>query len=348
MNPSILLYILIHFNFQIIHCNFTNHLKCAVTNVKYPKKFFPDLHENVMKTLGDELRSANNYWLTVLSLDVVETNKIKHLLPSKKLTKITEQTKLYFHRRRITPIIMKPRNIPSLMECRTYESYELNSSTVSKINGNGPPHYKQYKINKILGKGVQGSVLEVANNGKEYALKVFNSASDFILQLNSLIAYNTMFNQLQIHHLSQGANQIFNLGYKFHGSRSDYNLIEYHQPFCLLMSKLHGKMYMYSEFRYRNFARMTPVKMKRALKVIILVFRQMQLLHFTYNEYSIFRNDKLFSSRTFTSFHGDIHSANIMMVNHKKFGADFPQFIDVGFAVSWLMDNPFKILIDTS
>ncbi|KAI3385254.1 hypothetical protein SNEBB_001747 [Seison nebaliae] len=252
-------------------------------------------------------------------LEEIEMSRIDKLDPNIVLQKtrevINDET---------IPIVINPGNLVVETRC--------NKADMSNLNGK----FDDYVFKKVLGQGVQGIVIQIRKGYEHLALKYFSKTTDYIMQLNSMLAYGEYFTHFQVKGVAQGELKLRRTYEKF-STPETTTYIDLNGHYCMTMNIVEGRQLVNQPVSLNLIPSWKKEHIKKALRFIILSLRQLQILHFTFNRYGIFFNYNILRNYTFTLFHGDIHGGNILMVAHPVYGRNYPQFIDIGFALNFLL-----------
>ncbi|KAI3379562.1 hypothetical protein SNEBB_009551 [Seison nebaliae] len=230
------------------------------------------------------------------------------------------------------PIVIEPKNLEAQHNCYANSRYPPNA------------HYAQYHINKRLGIGAQGEVYLLDKNGVFLALKIYTSANSFIMQLNGLLAYGNIFSTLRPFHISQGPRTAPRRR-SFHQKNTRMNIVYTHGPYCIAMSYVKGRTLKSTPINLKDRPAWQSHHLKICIKFILSAFRQLQVLHFSFNHYGMFINNDLLGKYSYTMFHGDLHMENILVTNETEYGTNYPHLVDIGFEVFSLLSKDTDVFI---
>ncbi|KAI3389575.1 hypothetical protein SNEBB_009864 [Seison nebaliae] len=195
-------------------------------------------------------------------------------------------------------------------------------------------------IDKIrdLGFGAQGNVI-LAKHGNYYlAIKSLTLLSHAAIQSDVLLAFNKNsvgegFPKVEYHFFHNREPTPYAQGLKL--KNTGLLFVDDLTPYCLGMSYIKGDLLTEHVVNYND---------KINWRITVLLLRQLQILHFTFNEYEYLSNNLLLKRRSFTLFHGDLHHGNVIMTNQTT-PYLYPQIIDGGLAPSMCIHYRRDVMI---
>ncbi|KAI3384529.1 hypothetical protein SNEBB_003597 [Seison nebaliae] len=190
--------------------------------------------------------------------------------------------------------------------------------------------YYGYKYKKKLGAGVQGAVYLMDNGTHVLALKKMEYLDNFLFQINTLAASTRNNGSLKLLGTMEGLNEKKNKPLIF-----DLQRVKSREgKFCYAMSYVEGKQLKKFNFKELGSGKdpASYQNLKRNYRLIILILRQLQILHFSFNEYPIQIETPIYGAYSFTMSHGDLHRSNIIVQNQTNSNY-VPFLVDVGFTI---------------
>ncbi|KAI3383735.1 hypothetical protein SNEBB_003015 [Seison nebaliae] len=200
--------------------------------------------------------------------------------------------------------------------------------------------FGRYRIADKIKTSFEGSVYKLNPNTpgdpRQYALKIMHNQLNFINEWNGLRALEGektfLFDEVKLY----GAFREFDfVNNAFSAPPSTVFELEFKsQPqfFCLLSRHMWG---FTLEKRYEEL-RHTSLHLQKMNQwgIVIGILRQLQLLHFSFNDHALFSNVEIFGRKRFTNFHCNIHERNIIL-NGRYSGVYYPHLIDPGLSVDF-------------
>ncbi|KAI3380034.1 hypothetical protein SNEBB_005372, partial [Seison nebaliae] len=258
----------------------------------------PDALQYYFQAEIHESCSHERYRRMVIDMKKPEMKLMSKIKNFPKL-RITEMTDKYLGRH-VIHAVYEAHNIGKHKFCSSTESFRVR--------------YHNYHKANVLGKGVQGTVYKIVNPEgmpPEAVMKTYDYHGDFIMQLNAQYALNRLIPSFQLlgalRSVNISRNIMSNQGYMYEVVRTSCMMTEYIRGVVISDNSLITK---------RN---------KQKFRFLILLLRQLQALHFSYNHYAIFPRTPSFTNYTFTIFHGDLHSDNLIVTENGD-----PRLIDIG------------------
>ncbi|KAI3384440.1 hypothetical protein SNEBB_009021 [Seison nebaliae] len=172
------------------------------------------------------------------------------------------------------------------------------------------------------------------------ALKHYSKLTDFLAQLNSLVVLDKYDYPMKFMDAIRGTPPLV-----------DYNDIYYNATskkgdFCLIMPRLKGTR-LDTAMKKRIFGDSRIYESKFYIyKILILILRDVQLLHFSFNQYPIYENAPIYGRLSYTLYHGDLLRTNIMVVDsNDRTLPKRPVLFDVGFHLSFIITLKNDLII---
>ncbi|KAI3383776.1 hypothetical protein SNEBB_005577 [Seison nebaliae] len=199
--------------------------------------------------------------------------------------------------------------------------------------------YNGYRFQKFLGVGAQGQVVLLRKGNDQIALKKVNKLTDFLAQINSLIALTMNDYKMKLYNIMTSTETLENY------YERTYNATSERGGFCYTMTYIRGVMmeFALSQQMFNNLEQYGSKFF--AYKFLILILRDLQLLHFSFNRYPIYHNAPIYGKYSHTLFHGDLMTSNIMVVNTQEAQPLRPLLIDVGFHMSFVNKMKNELII---
>ncbi|KAI3383428.1 hypothetical protein SNEBB_009062 [Seison nebaliae] len=187
--------------------------------------------------------------------------------------------------------------------------------------------YKKYIPHGQLGKGAQGQVVRMisTDGDQDYiAFKQMTSLDGFVMQLNALNASAKHGGHIKLIGIMRGTHPIED----FLDTIMDVNTKQ--GKFCYAMSLASGSTLEVPKNVdcFKDKANLEELRIN--YQIIILLLRQLQILHFSFNEYPSETHNQIYGAYSFTMSHGDLHKDNII-VQKQPDGSFTPVLIDMGF-----------------
>ncbi|KAI3381872.1 hypothetical protein SNEBB_007211, partial [Seison nebaliae] len=179
-------------------------------------------------------------------------------------------------------------------------------------------YYKNFEKTKDLGQGLQGFVSEFVNTENRsfsMVMKTYVFYGDLVMQLNAQYALNRLIPSFKLFGLLNSFDaselELMETGYMY----------DHRGAFCMMTDYVDGQEIGKNgmEGNLRN------LNNNNKIRFIILLLRQLQVLHFSYNHYAILPRTPSFTDYTFTLYHGDLHSGNLIITPNGD-----PKLIDIG------------------
>ncbi|KAI3384528.1 hypothetical protein SNEBB_003596 [Seison nebaliae] len=213
---------------------------------------------------------------------------------------------------RIKKNVMKYLNPAKLRKSfypRNLEKHEVCDTPIEAV-------YYGYKYTKELGSGAQGAVYLMNNGTHDLALKRIPILDNFLIQINALAASTRNNRALKLLGIMEGLSEKNNKIIK----HKQHNVITADGRFCYAMSYVPGKQLINFNFKELGSGKDPGSyrKLKINYKLIILILRQLQILHFSFNEYPVQTQSPIYGAYSFTMSHGDLHRSNIIVQKRKK------------------------------
>ncbi|KAI3384585.1 hypothetical protein SNEBB_000070 [Seison nebaliae] len=300
---------------------FPKKLERDVVNIPYEIPEVFELADNSQSNQKELLLQIKNFQSANPPKPVDKLHIIDFTSP-KNMEQAFHSTMKYLNKRKPT-IIYRPKNIPRTTICDP------------RVNI-GEYLYRNFSTTTMLGRGIQGSVYKMKNGAKQcIAYKIFTQLSDFLMQVNAMIALQSHFPQYRIYAIEQN----------YHNDNSDWfyndevNTLDLKAPYCMVMTYLKGDP---PELIMKN-TYLNMKTLKRNFRMLILLLKQLQVLHFSFNHYPVVRDSDIFGAFTFTMFHGDLHGSNILMTRDETSKQLYPQMIDVGYKFEMLISGQHNL-----
>ncbi|KAI3387286.1 hypothetical protein SNEBB_009432, partial [Seison nebaliae] len=201
--------------------------------------------------------------------------------------------------------------------------YEAQNIEIHPFCTSGPvtrarKKYHNYHKSDLLGEGAQGIVYKIVNpEGRppKAVMKTYHYNGDFIMQLNAQYALNRLIPSFQLLGVLRGVDEsktaMLDQSYMY----------EVLGTYCLMTEFISG-------IQTSDISLSKDIlnwRDKNKIRFIILLLRQLQVLHFSYNHYEIFPQTPSFTDYTFTLYHGDLHTDNLIVTRNGH-----PRLIDIG------------------
>ncbi|KAI3381873.1 hypothetical protein SNEBB_005453, partial [Seison nebaliae] len=167
-------------------------------------------------------------------------------------------------------------------------------------------YYKNFQKTKYLGQGVQGFVsqfINTQNRSFSMVMKTYVYYGDLVMQLNAQYALNRLIPSFKLFGLLNSFDtselELMDTGYMY----------DHRGAFCMMTDYVGGQ----EIGTYDMQSNLINLNNKNKIRLIILLLRQLQVLHFSYNHYAILPRTPSFTDYTFTLYHGDLHSGNLII-----------------------------------
>ncbi|KAI3382192.1 hypothetical protein SNEBB_002815 [Seison nebaliae] len=299
------------------------------------RAFFPDeIYNNNRydKFKTDLVHAAKMFarrFFPLLKLNV-NFDKNPILIKFNQTALLINETNQYFDVDREIPVVIKPSNLLSTSSCHS------ERRTRSKHAA-----YRKFDFKFSLKEGGDSQVYVVERFHQNFVLKVYTRASKFILQLNALLAYGTFFNTLRLLEITESTTKSH---FKFYERE---RFIDGQGSYCLLMDDIRGRNLSVIRKNSRSSFFLHPNDkdvFKKSIRFIILVLKQLQVLHFTFNHFAIME-EKLLQPLTYTTYHGQVSESNIIVTPLSDYGNEFPHLIDFGHKIVQMMNTPYDVFL---
>ncbi|KAI3383948.1 hypothetical protein SNEBB_006857 [Seison nebaliae] len=195
-----------------------------------------------------------------------------------------------------------------------YEAHNIKKHAFCTTEESNRVRYHNYHKAIVLGKGVQGTVYKIVNReGRppEAVMKTYDYHGDFIMQVNAQYALNRLIPSFQLLGVLRGVDKSKTR------MRNDGYMYEVVGTSCMMTEYIRGVII--------GGTSLLTKQNKNKISFLILLLRQLQALHFSYNHYAIFPRTPSFTNYTFTLYHGDLHSHNLIVTENGD-----PRLIDIG------------------
>ncbi|KAI3386776.1 hypothetical protein SNEBB_004776 [Seison nebaliae] len=216
--------------------------------------------------------------------------------------------------------------------------------------------YKRYydgkEIIRLLGEGSQGSAVLLKSAKGDVVVKVMHLLSEMVIEANNLIGIapyvvhpefpNVFLVSMEVTHPIP--EPIKSIRFK----DSSLELVDDFRSYCLQQSFAKGDKFINSGdlvFPHYRQDRKFSSKVKDGYRFLILLLRQLQISHFTYNTYPLFHDSKIFGPHSYTLGHGDVHAGNIIIRSKDNISWKFPQLIDWGFGLKFIVGENIDVYI---
>ncbi|KAI3383775.1 hypothetical protein SNEBB_005576 [Seison nebaliae] len=217
---------------------------------------------------------------------------------------------------------------------RIFNPNNLKVSPICSNRESKTADFEGYKFSKIIGEGAQGQVVLLKKADQFIALKHFQRVIEFLAQINPLIALADNDYPMKLLDMMTGTE--INKEYY----EPNYNATSRMGDYCITMPFLNG-VTLGVALAGNFFGDLGNYASKLfAFKFFISILRDLQLLHFSFNNYATFENSPIYGEYSHTLYHGDLMISNIMVLNKKR-----PILIDVGYHMSHIREMKNELII---
>ncbi|KAI3384586.1 hypothetical protein SNEBB_000071 [Seison nebaliae] len=299
-----------------------------------PRKLNQDV-VNIPSEIPDKFELANNNETNVLKLfneiknsqsvdrpEPIDMFSVVGFTSPRNMVEAFSSVNKYLNKKEPS-IIFRPNNIPKTIICDPL----INIDDFV---------YHNFSSKSTLGTGVQGVVYKMKNDERQcLAYKIFTQLSDFLMQVNAMTALRPHFPQYRIYSIEQNDHiEKFDWFYN-----DGPKMLDLKAPFCMAMTYLRGGRPNWSmQNSYSNMK-----KLKRNFRFLLLILKQLQVLHFSFNHYPVVEDSDIFGAFSFTMFHGDLHGGNILMTRDETSEHLYPQMIDIGYKFGFMIGRTIHL-----
>ncbi|KAI3388525.1 hypothetical protein SNEBB_007091 [Seison nebaliae] len=221
-----------------------------------------------------------------------------------------------------------------------------NSDSVEKISQEHGGEYGAGRIIK-LEEGGQGQVYKMDIPGDIKVLKFFDKASSLKIEANALIGLQLHGPQIGNYVLKDIMSAYEKSGYlyttrnrEFLTDLKDFVYIEKRGEYCAIFPFIQGKE-LSDQFEALEALNHN---LKRILRFIVQLLRQIQAIHFTLNRYALTEpgQQDFLGVNTYANAHVDIHDSNILVDYDTPDNID-PVLIDYGLSIDQIDSTLLRI-----